>query len=652
VIEEKADSLLITLSQKHDHHGLRARSQTVLSFGVLQLVQVIHTSDANAPARRPWCEQVAGELFGPTVQVDGIGIYETDFAHNRTRFSPALCAILGLPVGTEMTYPQASRLFYAPDRAAVQASVEAAGRSPDRGKWSGVQRVLRADGAVRWVSILGRRLYRDTPDGPQPVRSIGAVIDMAQLKKTERALGESERRLRLALDAAKMGTFEADIAATHALIDAQEARLLGLPEDTRIVSVDELRKRVPFEDLEASDVKQKRMTEEKKAYHHEFRLRLPDGSERWLGAYADVRSNRIFGVNFDVTERKRAEAALRESEARLRIATSGAGLGIFERNIKSDRTVWVNDRMYEIFGRSQTDGSLTRQQFIEDYLHPNDTKAFEKATKPAMLTGGDFHLTCRIRRKDGSLRWLQMDGKVELAETGEPSRALGVVADITERKALERRAGRLSQRLLTIQEQERKNIAQELHDSTVQHLVAASLTLMRLRTITPSQGAEEGLCDEADEALQEAMKELRTFSYLMHPPALRASELGSTLREYVDGLARRTGLDIRLRLSPKANRLPLAVRRPVFRIVQEALANVYRHARASHAGVELRLIHDRLHVIVSDDGRGAGQRKEGKLRSGVGMRGIKARLEEVGGDFRTIRLKPRGFRVHAVIPVG
>jgi hypothetical protein len=77
VIEEKADSLLITLSQKHDHHGLRARSQTVLSFGVLQLVQVIHTSDANAPARRPWCEQVAGELFGPTVQVDGIGIYET-----------------------------------------------------------------------------------------------------------------------------------------------------------------------------------------------------------------------------------------------------------------------------------------------------------------------------------------------------------------------------------------------------------------------------------------------------------------------------------------------------------------------------------------------------------------------------------------------
>ena len=104
-------------------------------------------------------------------------------------------------------------------------------------------------------------------------------------------------------------------------------------------------------------------------------------------------------------------------------------------------------------------------------------------------------------------------------------------------------------------------------------------------------------------------------------------------------------------MSPNANRLPLSVRRPVFRIVQQALANVYRHARASHASVELRLIHHRLHLIVSDDGRGAGQREEGALRPGVGMRGIKARLDEVGGEFRIIRLKPRGFRVHAVIPI-
>ena len=195
---------------------------------------------------------------------------------------------------------------------------------------------LRADGTVRWVSVNGRRLYRDTPNGRQPIRSIGTVIDVTHLKETEDALRQSELRLRLALEAAQMGTFEADIAGSEAIIDAQEAHLLGLPEETRVVSTDELRARVALDDLQASDAKKERLQQHHEAYHHEFRFRMPDGSERWLSAYAAIRAGRIFGVNFDVTERKRAEAALRESEARLQIATSGAALGVFERDVKTE----------------------------------------------------------------------------------------------------------------------------------------------------------------------------------------------------------------------------------------------------------------------------------------------------------------------------
>ncbi len=608
-----------------------------------------------AGSAQPSSIERSDELLRLAVQVGGIGIYETDFDENRARFSPELCDILGLPAGTEMTYADALALFDERDRAAVNASVEAASTSADEGKWSGLHRIVRTDGAVRWVSIQGRRHYRDTANGRRAVRSVGTVIDVTHLKETEAALRESELRLRLALEAAQMGTFEADIGGGQAIIDAQEARLLGLPPETRLVSSEEMRARVPFEDLQASDKKKKRLEEHDEAYHHEFRLRMPDGSERWLSAYAAIRSNRIFGVNFDVTERKRSEAALRESEARLRIAASGAALGVFEWDAKADRTVWENDRMYEIFGHARADGALSKQQFVESYMHADDVYVFEEALQDAMQTGGNFHVTCRIHQKSGLQRWLQIDGKAELTDTGEPWRLVGVVADITERKTLEQEAEELSERLVNLQEEERQRIAQELHDSTAQHLVAANLNLMSFRSKAGSGSDAAELWDEVEASMEEALKELRTFSYLMHPPTLHADGLRATIRQYIDGYASRSGLTVRLRSSSKVDKLPFRIQRSLFRIVQEALANVHRHASASQVSVDLRRIAGRLHLIVTDDGRNVGgtpqHEERGPFRPGVGIRGIRARVRQFGGDLR-IRMGSRGTTVHAVVPIG
>jgi PAS domain S-box-containing protein len=601
-----------------------------------------------------WAPDESDELLRLAVQVGGIGIYDTDLERQRTRFSPELCAILGLPAGAEMTYAQASQLFDERDRAAVDARVKAARDSSDPGMWSGVHRIVRSDGEVRWVSIHGRRHYRDTPEGLQAVRSIGTVVDITHLKETEDALRQSELRLRLALEAAQMGTFEADVAGTEAIIDAQEARLLGLPEETRIVSADALRAHIPLADLQASDAKLERLQRHGEAYHHEFRLHMPDGSERWLSAHAAVRSNRIFGVNFEITPRKRAEAALRESDARLRVAVDGAALGVFEQDVRADRTVWVNDRMYEIFGRTREDGPLSTKQFVEDYLHPDDTQTFEAALNNAMQTGGNFHTICRIRLANGLQRWLQIDGKFESTDAGDPSRLVGMVADITERKTLEQEAEELSERLVSLQEEERQRIAQELHDSTVQHLVAANLNLMSLRSKASSGGDEAKLWDAVENSMQEAIKELRTFSYLMHPPALHAGGLRSTLSQYVAGYADRSGLIVKLKSSPKVDKLPSRTQQALLRIVQEALANVHRHASASHVSIEL-LIAGQLHLIIADDGCGVGgaSTPEGgaMFRPGVGIRGIRARVGQLGGDL-SIRMDARGTRIHVVVPVG
>ena len=603
---------------------------------------------ASAHARTIWAPNESDELLRLAVQVGGIGIYETDLEQSRTRFSPELCAILGLPAETEMTYAEASRVFDERDRATVNASVEAAVNSADEGKWSGVHRILRPDGSIRWVSIQGRRHYRDAADGRRAVRSIGTVVDITHLKETEAALRESELRLRLALEAAQMGTFEADVGGNQAIIDAQEARLLGLPPETRFVSSEELRARIPLEDLQTSDAKKERLELHDEAYHHEFRLRMPDGSERWLSAYAAIRSNRIFGVNFDVTERKRAEAALRESEARLRVATNAAALGVFERDVKADRMVWANDRAFEIFGYTRADRGLTRQQLLQDYVHPDDAKAVKDAMRDARRKGGSHHVICRIRQKGGLQRWLQIDGKYELTDTGEPSRHIGVFADITERKALEQEARELSERLVNLQEEERQRIAQELHDSTAQHLVAVNLNLMSLRAKVSLGSDEVKLWNEVEVSMAEALKELRTFSYLMHPLGLDADGLCSTIRRYIDGYANRSGLRVKLRSSQKVDKLPLDMQRALFRIVQEALANVHRHACASHVSVDLRWVAGRLHVMVTDNGRGAeGKQEEPAFRPGVGIYGIRARARQFGGDLK-IQTGPHGTRIHVV----
>jgi PAS domain S-box-containing protein len=481
-------------------------------------------SRTSAHARTIWAPNESDELLRLAVQVGGIGIYETDLEQSRTRFSPELCAILGVPAGTEMAYAEASRVFDERDRASVNASVEAAVNSADEGKWSGVHRILRPDGSIRWVSIQGRRHYRNAADGRHAVRSVGTVVDITHLKETE--------------------------------------------------------------------------------------------------------------------------AALRESEARLRIATNAAALGVFERDVKADRMVWANDRAFEIFGHTRVDRGLTRQQLFQDYVHPDDAKAVKDALRDARRKGGSHHVICRIRQKGGLQRWLQIDGKYESTDTGEPSRHIGVFADITERKALEQEARELSERLVNLQEEERQRIAQELHDSTAQHLVAANLNLMSLRAKAGLGSDEIKLWNEVEVSMAEALKELRTFTYLMHPLGLDADGLCSTLRRYIDGYANRSGLRVKLRSSQQVDKLSLDMQRALFRIVQEALANVHRHACASHVSVDLRSIAGRLHVMVTDNGRGAeSKQEEPSFRPGVGIYGIRARARQFGGDLK-IRTGPHGTRIH------
>jgi signal transduction histidine kinase len=231
---------------------------------------------------------------------------------------------------------------------------------------------------------------------------------------------------------------------------------------------------------------------------------------------------------------------------------------------------------------------------------------------------------------------------------------VALLIQIRQRKLTELALRHSEQRLMTIQEEEDRRIAAELHDSTVQHLTAMDLNLLNLKSAARTSGDIDTIVGEIGESLQEAIKELRTFSYLLHPTQLETDGLAASLKRYVDGFARRTRLRAKLKTIGPIDQLPLALQQALLRVVQEALANVHRHASASRVLVNVICAGRRVHLVISDDGKSISTDKPRceaiPAKLGVGIPGMTARIRQFGGRL-DVRSRPSGTIVHAVVSI-
>ncbi|UVO33134.1 sensor histidine kinase [Bradyrhizobium arachidis] len=188
--------------------------------------------------------------------------------------------------------------------------------------------------------------------------------------------------------------------------------------------------------------------------------------------------------------------------------------------------------------------------------------------------------------------------------------------------------------LVSLQEGIQQRIASDLHDSTCQHLIAASLGLMRLRTCLNDQAGAARLCDEIDASIDEALREIRAFAYLLHPQNLTVDGLKATIERYSRGFAARTSLRVTTRISSDIDRLSRDKQYSVLRVIQEALTNVFRHAKATEVRIAVASAGGHFQLTVSDNGQGfpADRAKSGtKAVMGVGIPAMQARLQQIGG---------------------
>ena len=356
---------------------------------------------------------------------------------------------------------------------------------------------------------------------------------------------------------------------------------------------------------------------------------------------------------FQISRRKTAEVSLRQSEERLKVSAASMNTGLWQYNL-STCDLWVTEQSRAMFGLTAKT-ELKPQTFLRA-VHQDDRSIVAAAIRSVRHGASDVKsVEFRIRHPDGLTRWILAASKIHLDSEGRPQNVSGVFRDITARKTAEHEAEQLSERLLAIQDEERQQIALELHDSTTQHLAAAILNMMSIQGRLSSDPKTRELCIDVERSLEEAAKELRAYVYLLNPPQLTKDGLSAALQRYVDGFSRRTGIASKLRISPAVDgRLPLTAQRALLRIVQEGLANVHRHADASRVSVDLKFVRDQVHLLVVDDGKGMAVAPNGHVcdtpRAGVGIPGMKARLRRLGGDLKILSRRG-GTKLHAVIPV-
>src|SRR5579862_2724259 len=338
---------------------------------------------------------------------------------------------------------------------------------------------------------------------------------------------------------------------------------------------------------------------------------------------------------------------------------------IFSRHADGSRD-YISGRFYDYTGASP--GSATGYGWLE-YVHPEDKEESLAQWMRCVQSGEPYESEYRILGADSNYRWFRARAVPLRDSEGGIVRWYGTCSDIHDSKLMEQsirnnaielerlvdirtsELRRLSARLMTMQDEERRRIAREIHDGLGQELAASKMILDGILARDASPTVRQASQD-ASQLVDRAIQQVRTISHLLHPPLLDEVGLISALRWFLEGLSERSGIRVNLDVEPSnLARLKSEVETAIFRIVQEALTNMFRHSGARNGVVCISEKGGNIFVTVRDDGKGIDEQVI-QLRPdsvGVGIGGMRQRVTELGGTLRLANANP-GTVVEVVIP--
>jgi PAS domain S-box-containing protein len=359
----------------------------------------------------------------------------------------------------------------------------------------------------------------------------------------------------------------------------------------------------------------------------------------------------MFSLNYAFSQYRRTESAARQSREIVDAFFSGSTVrfGILDSQFRYTR---INEVLPRMMGVRAEDllGKSVFEIFGEQGAHT-------KATLRGMLQTGrplpDLAISAELPGKPGQIRhWLV--NYFPISDASGAFTQVGLIAvDVTARRNAEDSLRKLSGRLLGIQDQERRRIARELHDSLGQYLAGLKIALEMLGR-SPQHANNQRLLAECSDILEKSIAETRTLSHLLHPPLLDEAGFASAASWFVSGFSERSGIPVSLDLPPDLRRLSEGVEIALFRVLQESLTNVHRHSRAAAAEIKVEADAEQIAIEIRDHGRGMPQQIleniEDGAKLGVGLAGMRERIRELGGEFE-VASDENGTIVRAIVPL-